>query len=162
MIKKRLFLVGPTREIPSLSCPLRQPIRTQDFTALFSDIVSAVISNACRTALALAKFDLGFHSADQAPCGYSLTESHWVLFSQEFMYLYSDSRDFFPVWCLAFTKSFAWLTFAQLVCNVSEAKGNHAEKKNHCQQGNVPDFPNDPRNGTGKRWCSQKHQKALI
>ena len=29
---------------------------------LFSDIVSAVISNACRTALALANFDLGFHS----------------------------------------------------------------------------------------------------
>ena len=37
-------------------------IRTQDFTALFCDIVSAVISNACRTALALANFDLGFHS----------------------------------------------------------------------------------------------------
>ena len=29
---------------------------------LFSNIVSAVISNACRTALALANFDLGFHS----------------------------------------------------------------------------------------------------
>ena len=29
---------------------------------LFSDIVSAVISNACRTALALANFDIGFHS----------------------------------------------------------------------------------------------------
>ena len=29
---------------------------------LFSDIVSTVISNACRTALALANFDLGFHS----------------------------------------------------------------------------------------------------
>ena len=29
---------------------------------LFSDIVSAVISNACRAALALANFDLGFHS----------------------------------------------------------------------------------------------------
>ena len=29
---------------------------------LFSDIVSAVISNACRTALALANFDTGFHS----------------------------------------------------------------------------------------------------
>ena len=43
---------------------------------LFSDIVSAVISNACRTALALANFDLGFHSADQDPCGYSLTDSH--------------------------------------------------------------------------------------
>ena len=87
-------------------------IRTQDFTALFSDIVSAVISNACRTALVLANFDLGFHSADQDPCSYSLTESHWVLFWEEFMYLYSHSRDLFPVWCLAFTKSFAWLTFA--------------------------------------------------
>ena len=29
---------------------------------LFSDIVSAVISNACGTALALANFDQGFHS----------------------------------------------------------------------------------------------------
>ena len=29
---------------------------------LFSDIVSTVISNACRTALALANLDLGFHS----------------------------------------------------------------------------------------------------
>ena len=29
---------------------------------LFRDIVSAVISNACRTALALANFDIGFHS----------------------------------------------------------------------------------------------------
>ena len=42
--------------------PSSRSIRTQDFTALFSDIVSAVISNACRTALALANFDLGFDS----------------------------------------------------------------------------------------------------
>lgn len=67
-----------------------------------------MISNACRTALALA----GFHYADQDPCGYSLTESQWVLFCGEFMCLSSDTRDFF------------------LSGVVFRGKRNHPEKRN--------------------------------
>ena len=81
-MKPEFFLGGGGGVVSTLyTIPLDQS--EHRILLLFSDIVSAVISNACRTALAL-----------------------------EFMYLYSDSRDLFPVWCLPFTKSFAWLTFA--------------------------------------------------